>query len=315
MVGGLALVPAGMWLRGVRVSTSIMHMVAVAPALQKRGIGRALVAGALRELHANRTALCVLYPATDGLYRHAGFHDAGVAIRYRATGLVPAAAERMEHAHRDVERVDRAHLASLRDAYDELARTTNGNLDRNAWLWRRVFESGYGVRVVENGRVVAYAIAHRAGADLHVCDLVALTPDAEECVLGHLVASGPVEWIGSTNTPPVPAERAERVRERTWFARVCNIESALSSLRVPNDNPLRGVGDATLELDVRDELIPENAGRWIVTVRDGATSVRRGGEGHLALDIRDLAALVTGHAIPTGAEPFATAHPWFSDVF
>jgi predicted acetyltransferase len=289
-----------MWLGGARVSTSAMHLVVVAPAERKRGVGRALVAGALRELHAAGTALCVLYPATEGLYRHAGFHDAGVCVRYRV------AAENLANLDGDVrvERAGRAELASLREAYRERARATTGNLDRNPWMWTRVLDPGGAVaqcvRAVDaDGRVVAYAVAQRVGPDLNLRDLVALAPEAERAVLRHLASWGPrfIEWNG----PPIaPSPGIERVRERVWFARVCNLESAFASLRTPPDV------STSLELDVRDDVIADNAGRWTITIAGGVVSARRGGGGSVRVDIGELAPLVTGHT---------TLGPWMSDVF
>ena len=48
-------------------------------------------------------------------------------------------------------------------------------------------------------------------------------------------------------------------------------------------------------MEVRDELLPENHGRFVLEVVGGEASVRRGGEGRLALDVRALAPLYTGH--------------------
>jgi len=49
-----------------------------------------------------------------------------------------------------------------------------------------------------------------------------------------------------------------------------------------------------LHLEVEDALFPENQGRFVLEVADGAARVRRGGEGRLRLDVRALASLYTG---------------------
>ena len=83
VTGGLSLLPMGMWIGGKRVSITIVHLVVVAPADRKRGIGRALVGAALDELHRSGTALSVLYAATEDIYRHLGYEEAGSCVRYR----------------------------------------------------------------------------------------------------------------------------------------------------------------------------------------------------------------------------------------
>jgi predicted acetyltransferase len=303
VVGGLALVPMGMWLRGARVSASAMHIVVVAPDQRKTGIGRGLVAAALRELHDAGTALCVLYPATDAIYRHAGFHDGGVRVRYRA-----ARADLVGDALGIVERVGRADIASLHEVYRDRARATSGNLDRNPWVWHRVLheldEATLAVHVREaDGRVRAYGIGHRVGEDVHLRDLVGVDPHAERAVLQHLALDARfVEWNGSPSAPVVPASI---VSERVWLARICHLESAFSSLRVEPDVT------ATLEVDVADELLVENAGRWVVSIEDGAVSIQRGGSGARSVDIRDLVPIVTGHV----ASELGGLRPWMPDVF
>ncbi|MFN0245967.1 MAG: enhanced intracellular survival protein Eis [Kofleriaceae bacterium] len=304
VVGGLALVPTGMWLRGARVTASAMHIVVVAPDQRKTGIGRGLVAAALRELHDAGTALCVLYPATDAIYRHAGFHDAGVRVRYRATGadlVAPDGATR-------VERVGRADVASLHEAYRDRASATSGNLDRNPWVWHRVLheldEATLAVRAIgSDGHVLAYGVAHRAGEDVHLRDLVGVHPNAERAVLAHLAQGARfVEWNGA---PVEPVVTASIVGERVWLARICHLERSIATLRVAPDVT------ATIELDVADELLPENAGRWVVSIAAGTVSIQRGGSGTRAVDIRDLVPIVTGHV----ASELGGPRPWMPDVF
>src|SRR5206468_1384860 len=52
---------------------------------------------------------------------------------------------------------------------------------------------------------------------------------------------------------------------------------------------------ATLAFELEDEIVPANAGRWTLAVAAGKASLERGGSGGLALDVRALAALYSGH--------------------
>ena len=327
VTGGLSLLPMGMWIGGKRVSITIVHLVVVAPADRKRGIGRALVGAALDELHRSGTALSVLYAATEDIYRHLGYEEAGSCVRYRVrldqlTGITD---------DRLPEPVARSERPALHAAYGERARSTGGNLDRSPWAWQRVLDPGGDaaepIRITEpDGSIAGYVVLQRAGADLHLRDLVALSPFAETRLFA-LLANRPephVEWNGPPDAHYDPA--VERLHGQHWFARVCDLRSALAS------RGYRSVARVTLHLDVRDDRFPTNAGRWVLVVADAMAELRRGGEGRLRLDIRGLAALVTGHAssddlvvrglLDGPAEDlveltrvFAGPAPWMPDLF
>ncbi len=53
-----------------------------------------------------------------------------------------------------------------------------------------------------------------------------------------------------------------------------------------------------LHLDMTDPVLPWNNGRWVVQVADGQAQAQRSGNGRLRLDVRDLAAMYTGHVLP-----------------
>lgn len=60
---------------------------------------------------------------------------------------------------------------------------------------------------------------------------------------------------------------------------------------------LREIGRDNVLL-VRDASIPANAGRWTALVENGRARVARGGPGRVRLDIRGLAAALTGYMAP-----------------
>jgi predicted acetyltransferase len=108
--------------------------------------------------------------------------------------------------------------------------------------------------------------------------------------------------------------------------RIVDVIGALSARGYP-----AGVS-AELQLDVRDELLPWNNGRFVLTVADRRASVRSGGAGWVGLDVRDLAALYSGYLTPqellaagslagseadlaTAAQIFAGPRPWTPDMF
>lgn len=71
--------------------------------------------------------------------------------------------------------------------------------------------------------------------------------------------------------------------------RVVHLKNALQQRRY--------LEDGVLDLEILDDVLEENAGRWRLEVRDGAGNLERGGEGGCRLDIRGLAQLYTGFAV------------------
>ena len=89
---------------------------------------------------------------------------------------------------------------------------------------------------------------------------------------------------------------------------------------------------AELHLDVADDLLEENRGRWRVRIADGRAAAERGGRGDLRIDVRGLAALYTSYAgagdlaasglaegtpgaLAAAAAAFAGPLPWLADFF
>jgi predicted acetyltransferase len=80
--------------------------------------------------------------------------------------------------------------------------------------------------------------------------------------------------------------------EHPWMLRLADVPRALAA---------RGYAPGArgeLELDVSDDLLASNAGRFVLSVAGGEGTVRRGGSGVLRVDVRGLAALYTGHLGP-----------------
>ena len=89
---------------------------------------------------------------------------------------------------------------------------------------------------------------------------------------------------------------------------------------------------AELHLEVRDDRLPWNHGRFVLEGADGKATVRKGGSGEIAIDVRGLASTYTGFLSPydlraTGyveaptealdrlASIFAGPPPWMPDGF
>lgn len=85
-------------------------------------------------------------------------------------------------------------------------------------------------------------------------------------------------------------------------------------------------------MEIRDEVLPENQGRFTLAIAHGSGTVTPGGSGALKIDIRGLSALYAGHATPyalhqiglldgdgeslaIASQIFATSPAWMPDFF
>ena len=171
------------------------------------------------------------------------------------------------------------------------------------------------------------------GEALKVSDIVALTPAAGRRLLTLLADHR--SMIETMRLPGGPNDTllflmAEQKQKVSWsldlMLRIVDVTSALSTRGYP-----AGV-NAELQLELRDELLPGNNGRFVLTIADRHASVRSGGAGRMSLHVRDLAALYSGYLTPqelqaagsldgskadlaSAAQIFAGPRPWTPDMF
>lgn len=340
IVGGLGIIPMGQWFGGRSVPMAGINRVTIAPEYRSTGIASAILRRMLGKLDADGTALSVLYPATQPVYRRVGYEQAGVAIGYKQPthALVPGL--------RDLRvrplGTDEGNL--LRELYSERARRTGGNLDRSEWMWTRVVESKdtiLNTYVAErDGRpegYVVYSQGQRAGEqerNIEVRDFVVLSPGAGKALLSffadHRSVVDNITWMGSPADPllySVPNQAYKITWYEQWMLRLVNVRRALEG---------RGYWTATdveLHLDVRDDVLDSNNRRLLLRVSGGRGEVSDGGEGKVWMDVRGLAALYSGYLSPrellsTGyirandetdlhalAAVFSGPMPWMPDGF
>ena len=331
VVGGLRIVRMGQWFAGRVVPMGGIASVAVAPEQRGTGAAASLMTSTLEELHADGFVLSVLFPAADGPYRRVGYERAGSYVGYRLPLRLMGELEPML----DIVRVESDGIGDLRAVYDARARTTAGNLDRDEGLNRNVFEDAY-VYSADRGREIEGYVAFtqsREGDmryDLRCRDLVATTPEAARSLLafcaGHRSMARDLLFHGAPNEPllyHVSEQEATVTQTWSWMSRIVDVRGALEARAYP-----AGL-DADVHLDVRDDVLGWNEGRFVLEVGDGHGKVRKGGRGRLGIDVRGLAALYTGHlttgelasvGLADGADPpadavFAGPAPWMPDFF
>jgi predicted acetyltransferase len=290
------------------------------------------------ELHEAGQALSVLLPATFSFYRAVGYEGAGTK------GRVSVAASRIGLKDRELplRPIEESDEEAICEVQRENARRFPGHLDRNPFIWRELLkQSGRradGSLVEVEGRIEGYVysvpqILTEMKIDLHVVDLVALTERAGRRLLtflsDHRAQITTIHWQGHAADPllslfPEPTYRIEY--QEPWMLRVVDVPAALSGRGYPVEL------NAELHLSVRDPLLPQNEGSFVVEVSNGLGQVKRGGAGRLQLDVRGLAPLYTGHLSPAAlrlaglldgpeeelrcaAALFGGPAPWFTEGF
>ena len=338
-VAGLGMIHGGQWFGGASVPSAQITGVGVAPEARGAGVSFALLRATLEELQGAGIPLSVLYPSTLPVYRKVGYERAGARITYELP--VHAIDARVQDRSLAVVPLGVAPGGEemVRRAYTIAARRASGNLDRAPFNWNRVFtpfkREPQMYLVTRGGEVegyIALAPSERDGP-LRILDVCALTGAAAARILALLADHRSIfekfAWSGGPVDPflfLLSGHEAKVLRSFDWVLRIVDVAGALRARDYPP-----GL-EAELHLDVRDDLLPMNNGQFTLRVAGGRATVQRGGKRRLRLDVRDLAALYTGHLSPAelrlvgsldGPEPdlataglvFAGPRPFMSDMF
>lgn len=305
--GGLALLPMGQFFGGRSVPTVGIAAVGIAPEWRSRGAATAMLKAMLREQHASGWALSSLYPATLPLYRRVGYEQAGSRFEIR----LHLRSIELRDGSLSVRRITPDDTPEIETLYRTRARQAPGCIDRTPFFWQRVrahrgeTTQGYMAFDPETGRAEGYLYYLRKGGQdpafqLHLTDFVAATPRAARRLLSLLIdhqsVADTASWFGGPNDAilKLVPERWFKVQLLDyWMLRIVDVGAALSARGYPIG--LR----AELHLDVEDDLLMPNNGRYVLEINNGTSRVMTGGRGDARIDIRGLAALYTG---------FATAH-------
>jgi predicted acetyltransferase len=300
-VAGLSLLPIGQWWGGRRLEMGGISLVGVAPEERGRGVATRLMNASVREMKEAGFPISVLYPAKQTLYRRSGWELAGARweISCAAGDLTGGAREGT------LREIGESDFPAVEDAYRRFARHHDGALERPGFMWKRITEpwkrAARGYLVEGPDGVDAYVWLYQSEADGHQYDLnltdcVALTEPAARRLLGflgdHASLAGTVRWWGDPRDPMLSLVAEQKYRSRIffqWMLRIIDVKSSIEGRGYPE-----GV-TASLHLEVRDDLIEENTGRFVVEVADGRARVREGGDGNLRTDVRGLATVWSGH--------------------
>lgn len=342
LIGGLALIPMGQWYGGQRVPMTGVAAVGIAPEARGSGGAIALMQQAVQEMHQQGVALSALYPAAQRLYRQVGYEQGGfycgwsipsrqIQVRSQDLPIVAIAPQRQQ----------------LEPLYQQYAPQQNGWLDRHSCLWRSLLE------ISEDERIYAYSLGtetqnaaaqaegymlfvqngQEGQAVLVVKDWVTLSAAAQQSFWAfmnrHRSQIDSIHWKGSIVDSLTFALPEQPVKSRfleRWMLRIINVSAALTARGYPSHL------EAELHLHITDDLLPDNSGKYILSVAQGKAEVTAGGTGAMQLAIAGLAPLYSGlytapalqrlglldapdDALTLASALFAGDPPWMPDFF
>ncbi len=308
VVGGLVRYDMGLFLGGRSVRNLGIAGVAISPAARGRGAASSLLSATLNELHDAGVAVSTLYPTTFTLYGRAGYAVAGHRYQYR----LPLDGLGRVRASGEIRRLDPdADADGLARLYRRLAAHRPGWLDRNEHIWQRVHSHPAGrdvhgyVLPADDGAIDGYVV-YTLGAvgrypyDLKIRDVQVAHPGAARRILAlfsdcRTIARHAI-WHGPLDDPLLLAvpELGTRISiAETWMIRIVDVRAAFGERGYPASASVR------LDLELTDDVLPGNAGRWLIEIDGGEARANRidqdAGPDTLRMDIRALGSLYTGH--------------------
>lgn len=337
VTAGIVAYRIGQYFGGRAVPMAGVAGVVVTPHARASGAGSKAMTALLRELHAQGVALSTLYPATQPIYRRLGYELAGVRTGYRLP-VNACELKRQPGTLRPAPEDDGLFDTLAR----ERARQSNGHLERSSFFWRRLWGKGddaaYRYIVEVEGKPAGFLVYRSKRTefplqDLLVADWWAANQKAARRLLAffgeHRSVGANVQIFGAPMESllfHLPEQKWKVDTRWEWMTRIVHLKAALEARGYPARAELE------LDLEIADDLLDENQGRWRLTLEKGQGRVTRAGLGRIKLDIRGLAALYTSALAPADlarlgylqareadqaalAQAFAGPAPWLPDFF
>lgn len=306
IVGGFGMIDMGHWFAGRPVKTMGINAVAIAPEARGQGAATEMMRQALLLGHERGYALSSLFPATYPLYRRVGYELAGTwqRIKVPLTGLIK------HERSLKVRELTEQDEPIAKELYRRRCATTAGVLERNAFLWRRIFHPqgrvsfGYVIESSEGPEGYVVWTQKDAGGllgyEIEVRDLVAVTARAARRALTLLCDADSLGKFASIPSAPVDpmlahalevsAEPAVRMH---WLLRLIDVRAALEQRAY--DPHVRG----TVDLEITDDVLPHNDKKRLkLSIENGVAEVTEGGSGAVRTHVRGLASIYTGALTP-----------------
>jgi predicted acetyltransferase len=310
--------PFTMRLNGAPVAIAGVTTVSTLPVYRRRGHLRAIMDADFHRLHdSGGPAIAALYASLAAIYQRYGYGIVSTHVSYRVEPryLTFSRPETLRGGLREVTRDD---AGLLNDTYRRFRDPRNGYLHRSRASWAAgPLEdplAGHALSLLvyeEDGEpqgYVIYTTGHGPyegpGGDqlLQIRDLVWLTPAAYRAIWEHIGRFDLVRevlWRSVPPDDPLPhlllEPRMLRATARDGIlARIVDLPRALA------ERPYGAAG--TLTFEVRDEMCPWNAGRWLLETSGAESRVERTtAEPHLTMPVQTLSMLLFGQISATDA--------------
>lgn len=338
VVGGLGTLLMGQWWGGVRVPMTGIAAVGIAPEYRGSGCAIALLQHTLKELYTQGVPISVLYPATQRLYRKAGYEQGGSLCVWE----VNTDSIQIREQPLPLQAVVPTNYTIFDNLYQQRAKFIHGYLDRHQAIWQglvqldsqeTVYAYLIGAKEQPEGYIIFTQQRTDNGVILQVRDWVMTTKAAVQTfwsfIANHRSQIERVRWKSSvidSLTLLLPEQTAKIWQQKRWMLRVVDVCKALEARGYP-----LGI-ETELHLQVEDDLLTANNGKFILSVANGRGEVTKGGKGELQLNIRELAPLytslftpqnlqllgkleITDTALVAATQIFAGTSPWFADFF
>ncbi|WP_091202567.1 GNAT family N-acetyltransferase [Micromonospora narathiwatensis] len=319
--GGTAVAHAGAYTReltvpGAAVPAAHVTMVGVAPTHRRRGLLTGLMRRQLREVRdAGREPVAVLWASEGRIYPRFGYGLAAqhLTLSCDTTELrlpEPAAAEGPLRLDRPA-----AHQAELARLYDRVRADRPGWSSRDERWWAYVLAD---VKTLRDGATERRVLLHegptgldgyalyrtkaewgRGGpcGEVRVDEVVAADPGAYVALWRLLLSIDLTRRLSfgaaAVDEPLLrlvnePRQLGAHLDDALWV-RLVDVPAALAARRY--------AVDVDMVVEVTDELLPENAGRWrLAGGPSGATCGATTAPAQLACDVRALGELYLGGA-------------------
>lgn len=347
MVGKVVTHELGQWFGRRAVPMGGLAGVSVAPEHRGARVTTQLLEVELGRMRERGEVISTLYPAAVAPYRRSGWEVAGSRVRrtvsLRSLAGLPRPSGPVEIVEADLP----PDLETFAGIYDRAARDHPGWVDRDErWFRERAFwwtsrDHAYAYLAHDgDGEVTGYIVYHHTSGregefyGLGLDELVAVDRDSTLALWRVLASnrgvSGHVAFHGGPEEPLylLLAEQDTDVEQDwRWMTRLVDLPGALAARGWPAGAELEA------HLEVADAQLAANAGRWVLTVRDGEAHAERGGDGTVRAPIGALAPLYTGMVsartlarlgLVEGADEatlgalddaFASPAPWMVDFF
>ncbi len=288
--------------------------VGVLPTHRRRGILRRMMAQLLVDALAVGEPMAILWASEGTIYQRFGYGLATLNGRFDIE-RARTAFRTGRPASGTVRLVDDVTAkAAMPAVYDAVARETPGFFGRDkAWWeartladpqhWRDGASRKFRALHERDGQPTGYALYRikedwgdqGSRSELRLQEVMGVDVEAErdvfEFLFGIDLIHRIVRWFGPPQPPLLlqlgqPELLGARLNAGIWL-RILDVPAALAG---------RGyAADGEVVLEVTDEYLPDVAGRWRLSVRDGAASVEPTTDpAELLLEINDLGSLYLG---------------------